>query len=357
MTNETIVSDRRDETKTRNDADVTITQDGLTLPNASSEEVVAHETILADGRKLSAKGKFRSIPIDQLWRSDNPRELYDLEPLVESLRLHGFRRNEPIMVVERENPDNPEQRFLVVRGNRRTLAAERIRDDYSDDFGIIFPKGCVPCIAYSGCTDREVAMLRMDFDDRAGKRGLDGWELFLAVRILVKEGIHTEATIAQILGLVKDDGNGGTVPNRSLVQPRVRLAKMPVFVQDMFKPVLQGNRDVTPLRVKHIQQLATAFRKGKENPDAPVFKEKLDELKNLDAPSPSGGDDSATPIKHKDLKGRMNSFDSPIMRKILHVICFGEGADTLASLDSELVRLLPDMTDDVSNDDGSDSNE
>lgn len=356
-----VVSDRRDATTTRNDADVTIASDGLTMPKSEAASVEQHEAILADGRKLSTKGKLRKIPIDQLWRSDNPRELYDLDPLVESIRLHGFRQNEAIMVVERENPENPDQRFLVVRGNRRTLAVERIRDDFPDDFGILFPQGKVPCISYAGCSDRDVALLRMDFDTRAEKRGLDGWEQFLAVRILVKEGIHTESTIAQILGMVKNDPEKGTVPNRSVVQPRVRLAKMPVDVQNLFKPVLRGDRKSTALRVADIQKLATAFRKGKDNPDSPVFREMLDTLLKRENPADTDSDDSANPIKHKDLKARMNSFDSPILREILKVIVFGEGTKTLVSLDAQLVRdftATPDGWDSVGtsvDDDSADS--
>lgn len=342
MTTETIVSDRRDETTVRNDADVTIANDATVMPNVTTEEAVAHETVLADGRKLSTAGTFRNIPIDQLWRSGNPRELYDVEPLVESIRLHGFRRNEAIMVVEKVNPDNPNQKFLVVRGNRRTVAIEAIRDDFAEDFKIIFRKGCVPCVAYKGCSNREVAMLRMDFDARADKRELDGWELFLAVRILVREGIHTEATIAQILGLVTKKEDGTVVPNRSMVQPRVRLAKMPVEVQELFKPVLRGDKKATPLRVRHIQTLATTLRKCKGNANSDGFKEKLDSLLKAANPAnkrPEDGDDPVVPIRYKDLQGRMNSFDSPIMRDILNVICFGEGAITLAGLDARLVRL------------------
>lgn len=342
---ETIVSDRRNPAETRNDADVTITTDGLNVGKVTDDEVVEHEAILADGRKLSVKGRFRKVPIAQLYRWNNPREIYDVDDVVQSIRLHGFWQNEPLMTVERDNPDNPDEMFLVVRGNRRLMAIQTICEDYPDDAKIIFPDGKVACIAYPRCNDTEVELLRMDFDKRAGKRDLDGWELFLAVRNLVAVGIHTESGIAQLLGLVKDDGNGSVVPNRSFVQPRVNLAKMPVDVQNLFMLALRGKTKETALRVTDIMPLARAFRAAKMNPDAPAFREKLDTLKSKTVTVKAESDDSAKPLSRKDLMNRVNSLNCPVLRRILKVVIFGEATDTLNSLDTLLIRHLPDVQD------------
>jgi len=287
------------------------------------------DTVLQDAKTVESKGKTRHIPIDSCYVDGNPREEHNIEPLVASMLRHGYLLNQPIVIVDMEN-----DKFLVTRGNRRFLAICFIRENNPAAYAIIFPKGTVPAIVHKKCSAQEIALLRIDFDSSAERQPLTAWEEFLAVRVLVKAGYLTESGIAEKMGKYVDD-----LPARSWAQTRVRLARLPVDVQEMFRTVFLKTK-LNTLRIGDIQKLASEYR---DKSDCAAFRDLLNERADRETKTSTAGKSAVKfSITAKDVKDRINSFDSEIIRRLLGAM-IGD-SDQLTVIDSDLCHMVERVT-------------
>jgi hypothetical protein len=120
--------------------------------------------------------------------------------------------------------------------------------------------------------------LRIDHSDEMDREPLDDEGLFNAVSQLAKAGL-TQEKIATHLNLWKTEKKSGKrVPNRSLVQRRVELAKLPQRIQDEYRQLMQKGLDATPVRWSMIPALYKEFSKTFDTaPDGTIeFWEKWD---------------------------------------------------------------------------------
>ena len=281
-----------------------------------------HDTILQDAKDTEAKGKTKNILIESCYAEGNPREEHNIQPIVASMLRHGYLLNQPIVLVEQE------ERFLVARGNRRFLAVLWIKENDPEAFSTIFPKGTIPCIVHKKCSAQEIALLRIDFDASAERQSLNEWEQFLAVRVLVKAGYLTESGIAEKMGKMVDG-----LPARSWAQTRVRLARLPVDVQEMFRSVFLKLKENT-LKIGDISHFAKVYR----NSTTEVFEDSVKERANREPKSATSGTSAVKfSITAKDVKDRINSFDSEIIRRLLGAM-IGD-SDELTAIDSDLCGM------------------
>lgn len=286
-------------------------------------DVEVRDTVLQDAKNTESRGKTKNIPIDLCYVKDNPREDHKIGPIVESMKRHGYMLNQPVTAVE-----DSDGKFLIVRGNRRLLAVEEIRKNDPETFAVLFSKGTIPAVVYKKTSAQEIALLRIDFDNTAEREPLNAWEQFLAVRVLVKAGYHTEEGIAAKMGMYVDDQ-----PARSWAQNRVRLAKLPVEAQNLFRTVFLKTKENT-LRIGDISHLAKVYRAGNQE----NFEESLKERANREVKPKSDGIKVKFALTPNEIRDRMNSFDSEIMRRILASL-IGD-AEELTTIDSELCELV-----------------
>lgn len=280
------------------------------------------DTVLQDAKDTESRGKTKNVLIDSCYVDGNPREDHNIEPIVASMLRHGYLLNQPIVIVEQED------RFLVTRGNRRFLAVLWIKENDPEAYATIFPKGMIPCIVHKKCSAQEIALLRIDFDPSAERQSLNEWEQFLAVRVLVKAGYLTEAGIAEKMGKMVDGQ-----PARSWAQTRVRLARLPVDVQEMFRSVFLKLKENT-LKVGDIAHFAKVYR----NSTTDVFEKSVQERANREKNPGNGGTPAVKfSMTAKDVKDRINSFDSEIIRRLLGAM-IGD-SDELTAIDSDLCGM------------------
>lgn len=199
----------------------------------------------------------KRIAIDSLTFADNPRTpaTMHLEAMVASYKLHGYQNDKPIMVEEVANGQ-----YLVLRGNRRALAAIELGKTDMDAFNRVFSDSKIPAIMAKDLADNERILLRIDHSSELDRIPLDDEGLFLAVRQLTLTGLSQEAC-AEHLGLYlpAKEGKRGK-PNRSVIQQRVNLAKLPKAVQSEYLILMRKGRDATPVRWGKVQSLYTAYK-------------------------------------------------------------------------------------------------
>lgn len=294
------------------------------LALVEAKETESHHRFITDAKDQEKKGKSQKVAIADCFVEGNPREEHDVDQIVQSYRRHGYLLNEPIVVVKTDKG------LLVVRGNRRFLAIGELETNFPEDYKVIFADGKVPAIVHNVKTDQEIALLRIDFDQSAGRRPLNKWEEFLAVRLLVKTGFHTESGIAEKMGKMDDN----LQPARSWAQTRVRLAKLPRDVQEMFRPVFSPEKN-TMNTLKHgdISALAKEFR---STGDSEKFREILTARANRSAPV-KGKAKPKFAIPAADLKDRINSFDSVLLKQV--ITCLVTDGQGLAELDDAICNV------------------
>lgn len=210
----------------------------------------------------------KRLDISSLRMDGNPRTSrgMKLEKLQASFETHGYQADSAIMVEEVAEND-----YLVLRGNRRTAAAQDLQKNNSEVFDRVFSDGKIPAIVCKGLTDQERILLRIDHSDELDREPLDDEGLFNAVLQLCKIGLKQEQ-IAKHLNLWKiDKATKKRVPNRSLVQRRVELAKLPQKVQDEFRVLFRDGQNATPVRVSQIPALYKEYNSHYlENPDGTI---------------------------------------------------------------------------------------
>ncbi len=203
----------------------------------------------------------RLIEVDKLFFADNVRtpECLQLPEMCESIRRHGFKANHPLIVHEKQVDGNT--RYHVLVGNRRGLALIFLRDNEPEVYRQALQDGKVAAIVHKGLTQEEEIEHRIDHSFDEDRVPLDDFSIFLAIQQLLLAGNNTQDRIATKLGLLKLRGKDKGQPNRSYVQVRVNLARLPGFVQDEFRKLMVDGKDTTPVRLSMIAGLYTAHNK------------------------------------------------------------------------------------------------
>lgn len=201
----------------------------------------------------------RMVEVDRLIFADNVRspECMQIPAMVESFRRAGsFKPNHPLVLSEK-----PDGTYLVLNGNRRGTGLVWLRDHDTEAYRQILPTAKVPAIVHKGLTIEEEANLRIDHSSDEDRVPLDDWSIFLAIKQLVKVGIDSQERMAIKLGLyITANTKKKGQPNRSYVQTRVNLARLPEFVQDEIRK-LTLDKDTTLLRWAHVAGLYKVYNR------------------------------------------------------------------------------------------------
>jgi len=224
-------------------------------------------TVLVDSAAVGSKGKAQRIAIAELWCDPTlqPRDTdsvaQEVPIKVRSFLAQGYLADQPIMVEERDNGKGG--KYCVLRGHCRTGAARYLLENQPDDYARIFPDGKIPAVVVKGLTDAQRTLAAIDQSDDLNRRPLNKYEQFVAVRALVKQGYVSQEGIAAKLGIYSlEKESGKQVPNRSWVQIRVNLARLPGFVQDEYEILEKKGEKGTAFRVPHISKLYKAYREN-----------------------------------------------------------------------------------------------
>lgn len=315
---------------------------------------------LPEVRDLSAKQACTTyVKFTDLYRSDNVRGrlVTRIPEMVESLRINGFKSNHPLVVSEKTDGT-----FLVLVGNRRVEGLEHVRDNHADEFNSVLPGGKIPCIIHKGLTVEEEIVIRNDHSDKEDRVGLDDWSRFLAIKQLMQAFPgDSETRIATKMGLVHKKGKNEGKPNRSYVQPRVNLARLPIFVQEQFRLLWEEGKDATAVRTTDIRPLYAVYNEefGKhEDADSyagefgigPKFREAWE---GILAPAPEADSDDGTvgdgpeDLSHGAAKTRAMGCNSRLAKRILLAATNQGGAlpdlDALAASIETDSQILTDI--------------
>lgn len=214
----------------------------------------------------------KNVAFDSLIFADNVRTTacQKIPAMVESFRRVGYKDNHPLVVSEKRDGD-----YLVLCGNRRGGALGWLRDNDAAIFGHILPTGKVPCIVHKNLSLEEEVLLRIDHSTEEDRVPLDDWSQYQAIRQLVQVGCDTQEKIADKLGIFIQKGQKKGQPNRSYVQPRVNLARLPSFVSDAMQLRSEGDKDAR-IRWADIPKLYTLHTEefaAYPNGDGPKFTE------------------------------------------------------------------------------------
>lgn len=278
----------------------------------------------------------KNVAFDALYlqgnvRTDNCKQIV---AMVESLRLNGFKENHPLVVSQKDDGS-----YLVLCGNRRTEGLGWLRDNDPAAFQRVLSNGKVPCIVHKGLTEEEEVLLRIDHSNAEDRVALDDWSLYTAVQQLVKVGFDTQEKIAEKLGIYVKSGKNAGKPNRSWVQPRVNLARLPAFVSEELQK-RNFDRKATKLRWEHVPQLFKVWTDEFSNhPDAPgpEFCQLWDSIINP-KPKADTSEHGEKPLSVADAKRRAQSTSSSTLRNaLLCVTGQGKGMD-FVTLDNRMVQ-------------------
>lgn len=286
------------------------------------------------------------LDFDSLFLEGNIRSpgCEKIPAMVQSLRLEKYKDNHPLVVSEK--PDN---RFLVLCGNRRVLGLAKVREDDKSEFGRVLLNGKIPCIVHKGLTKEEEIVLRIDHGKHEDREPLDRWSEFLAVKQLCFcYPEDTQTAVAQKMGHFYGDGSKlAGQPNRGWAQPLCNLAALPVYVQEEYRKLVVEGKDATPLRIADIKALYKVFEKDfAEFPcgDSPVFAAAWDKILNPEpkAPDDDADDDENAPKAYKPESAtrQAQGAASRLVKRILLAVT-NQGGDIVA-LDAEAAAAETD---------------
>lgn len=277
----------------------------------------------------------KNVPFDSLYLEGNVRTegCKRVSEMVESLRRNGFKTNHPLVVSFKDDG-----RHLVLCGNRRTEGLAWLQENDPAAFQRALPNDKLPCIVWKGLTEEEEVLLRIDHSSEEDRVALDEWSLYLAVQQLVKVGYDTQEKIAEKLGIFIKSGKNAGKPNRSWVQPRVNLARLPAFVAEELQK-RNSDRKSTALRWEHVPTLFKVWSDEFEaNPDSPgpKFMKLWEETLNPKAKDTS--EHGEKPLSVADAKKRAMAASSSTLRNaLLCVTGQGKGVD-FVTLDTRMVE-------------------
>lgn len=276
----------------------------------------------------------KRIELDTLVFDDNPRTdaTLHLEAMQASYAQHGYQSDSAIMVEDQENG-----KYLVLRGNRRTLAALDLQTKDAIAYERAFPDGKIPAIICKGLSDNERILLRIDHADDMDRVPLDDEGMFNAIAQLSRSGLGQDAVAEHLNLWLTDKATGVKKPNRSYAQQRINLAKLPAKVQNEFRILMRKGKDATPVRWG---QVATLYKEYHANcvayPDGTIKFQELWEkaTKPVEKGSNAIAGTSLTAKKAKDMALHCQS-------KAARALCFaltGQGDVTVESIDLTILE-------------------
>ncbi len=285
----------------------------------------------------------------------NPRTperfLQNVNRLIGLLIRNGVIPNHPIVVL-RIGPN----RYLVIIGNTRTKALQVIAKDKPDDFARICPDGTIGAFVYENLSDEDRVILATDHGADENRQGLNDEEMFYAVKNLYAVGL-SQAAIAQRLGQLVKSGRKAGEPNRSFIQPRANLCRLPKFVQDEFVKLWRGDESRNAyLAVSDIAKLYLAY--NLDNPDGSRIHPEGGENYKAAWSKATQADTTPTPpgsvtMNKEDLtvaeaQRKSNGYDSNVLKFVILALTGQSGRTdlTLSTVDKLLVSLEalhPDM--------------
>lgn len=276
---------------------------------------------------------------DNLYRADNVRSdaCKRIPDMVASIKLNGFKVNHPLVVSLKADG-----RGLVLCGNRRTEAVEHLRDNDPDAFKAALPGGKIPCVIYTGLTEEEEIVLRIDHGPQEDRVPLDEWSEFLAIKQLLRAFPgESQAKIAEKLGIINRKGKNAGQANRPYVQVRVNLARLPGFIQDEFQKLCIGGKDATPVRWSDVKDLYTAFNAEfatYPEGDGPQLRTAWEKIINP-APKETPATDEKKPaaLSPDSAKARAQACASKTMKRVL-LAATAQGGD-MVQLDGTLLEF------------------
>jgi hypothetical protein len=263
--------------------------------------------------------------------------------MVQSLRRNGFKPNHPLVVSERDG------RFLVLCGNRRKKGLDWLAENDDSEYRRILGEfnGKIPCIVHKGLTEEEEILLRVDHSTDEDRVGLDEWSQFLAIKQLVRAfTAESQERIAEKLGIFHNKGKNKGKPNRSYVQTRVDLARLPVFVQEEIRKLMQEGKDATPVRISDIKKLKTVYNDeyaDYPDGDGPEFKKAWEGIVNPEPKAESADGDKVEPadLSVKSAFERSQACSSRLLGRVLLAVT-NQGKDDLVALDAQVLQAETD---------------
>jgi hypothetical protein len=289
-----------------------------------------------------AKNTTNLISVDSLVFGDNVRTdaCLNLPKMVESVKRHGYKVNHPLVVVKQGEYN------LVLCGNRRGLALCWLRDNDPQAYAIAIPTGKVPAVVHEGLTPAEIVLLRIDHSSDEDREPLDQWSEFQAIRQLVLIGHDSQEKIAVQLGIFNQKGKNKGQPNRSYIQPRVNLAKLPEFVRVEMAKYCNEGPDKTPVKWSDLSSLYKAYLSEittHPNGDGPALQEAwskiMDRTPKVRGESADNGK-SLTPSKAKDI---VAACSSSLLKRIALALT-GQGSETVTMVDAACVEAENALT-------------
>lgn len=280
-----------------------------------------------------AKNTTNMVSVDSLVFEDNIRtdNCMNLPAMVDSIKRHGFKVNHPLVVSKRG-----EDSYLVLCGNRRGLALIHLRDNEPEAFGEALASGKVPAVVHEGLSPEQEVLLRIDHSTDEDREPLDEWSQFQAIRQLVLIGLDSQEGIANKLGIFHTKGKNKGQPNRSFIQPRVNLARLPQFVQDEMR-VYCDNPKNTAMRWSKLATLYKLYNKEfSEHPNGngPEFSKAWDAALVV-PPKVEKASDNTHALTAKDAAKRAQACSSSLLRDALLTVT-GQGSIDLATIDKAI---------------------
>jgi ParB-like nuclease family protein len=327
--------DKQNGQEKANGFDFNITTLGNFTMSDSTSNV--QKDVIADTRDMIAQAVSTvALAIAALFRAGNVRgaNCLQIPGMIASIKRNGYNPDKPLVVSAK-----PDGRYLVLRGNRRLEAIETIAASEPETFARLFPSGTIPCVVYHDLTTEQEALLRVDHSRDFDTVPLDEFSEFLAIKQLVKAGYLTESGIAEKLGKFKKDSKtGAETPNRSWVQPRVALARLPQFVQDEYQKLWESGSASTPVRVSMIlKPLSKTFNEEYAtypNGDGPQFAKVWAECLTM----PEAAADKPKALTQTEMVERSKVVGSRIVRDSL-MVCAGIAENVnLADVDGRAVQ-------------------
>ncbi len=186
---------------------------------------------------VNSSGKATRLPVaDLVVNPANPRNEaegdYDVDGMIASYRHNGcFIQSYPVTVSKRADGT-----LMVLKGNRRVKAAQKLAQDDPAEFKRIFPDGKVPAVVLTGLTLAEEITGLIDHGREQDRKVLSPRGEMRAIRQLLKVGIRGRDAIARALNLysvsVDDKGVRTEKVRSSYIQPRLALLTLPVEIQE-----------------------------------------------------------------------------------------------------------------------------
>jgi hypothetical protein len=277
------------------------------------------------------------LALDELTFANNVRDVseYNLPPLIESMQRTGFLANHPIVV----NHETATGVHEVLCGNRRGNALKNMspegRAKALANFG-----GKIPVVIYTDLPESLKEIIRCDHSTDEDRQPLSSYGLFVATLRLLRAAL-TQAEIAVRLGQYKVK-DGKKSPNRSLIQQFCNIARLPGFVQEMFKVYwLEGKGTIRMSDAAALFKIWNAefATYGIDDRVGPEFEAAVKAIKERNSAAPK----TTKTLTAAAAADTAKMVASPVTRKVL-IAATNADPKALQSLDRELAARDEIMT-------------